>query len=175
MLISEHVRNRVNKRERRTMRWMTKTTAIIWILTVMFLMTAGPVLAAVSDEQLIVFVQSGKSPVDRQFQSTHLPEVRRLAEQMDVAVAVVEAGAGAPGEVAITPLLVYQNFRGRSIYQGRTTTLPRVRNFIRTSRFVPQGEESLQRKQIPVWEKGRTRTWAPIKNQPGDRNATQGL
>jgi len=145
------------------MRWMTKTTAIIWILTVMFLMTAGPVLAAVSDEQLIVFVQSGKSPVDRQFQSTHLPEVRRLAEQMDVAVAVVEAGAGAPGEVAITPLLVYQNFRGRSIYQGRTTTLSRVRNFIRTSRFVPQGEESLQRKQIPVWEKGRTRTWAPIK------------
>jgi polyisoprenoid-binding protein YceI len=66
-------------------------------------------------------------------------------------------------EVAVTPLLVYQNHRGRSIYQGRTTTPARIRNFIRTSRFVPQGEELNRRKNIPIWSQGRSRVWAPLK------------
>ena len=140
-----------------------KITVMVGMLAMIFLMATDPVHAAVADEQLIVFVQSGKSDVGRQFQANQLPEIRRLVEKMNVTVSVREAGAGAPEEVGITPLLVYQNFRGRSIYQGRTTTMPRVRNFMRTSRFVPQGKETLQRQQIPVWEKGRTRTWVPIK------------
>ena len=38
--------------------------------------------------------------------------------------------------------MVYQNHRGRSVYQGRTTTPERIRNFIRTSRFVPPGKRA---------------------------------
>ncbi|CAB5128232.1 hypothetical protein D3OALGA1CA_3054 [Olavius algarvensis associated proteobacterium Delta 3] len=139
------------------------TVIVAGMLAMVSLMVTDQATSALPDEQLIVFVQSGKSPVDRAFQESRLPEIRRLAEQMKVSVSVLEANDGAPGEVAITPLIIYQNFRGRSIYQGRTTTLSRVRNFIRTSRFVPQGEEPLQRQQIPVWKNGRTRTWAPIK------------
>jgi len=143
-----------------------KTTSIlrlVWMVAMISLPVAGLVNAAVPDEQLMVFVQSGESPVDRMFQRTQLPAIRQIAEEMEVAVSVIEADNGAPADVAITPLVVYQNFRGRSIYQGRTTTMSRIRNFIRTSRFVPQGEVPLRRQNIPVWKSGRTRTWAPIK------------
>jgi polyisoprenoid-binding protein YceI len=117
-------------------------------------------------EQLIVFVQSNQSPVDYRFRERYLPEIRKLAESMGVSVNVVEAGDGSPEEVAITPLIVYQNHRGRSVYQGRTSTPARIRNFIRTSRFVPQGKELNRREEIPVWNAGRSRVWAPLKVAP---------
>jgi len=126
----------------------------------------GNARAAPGSEQLLVFVQPEASPVDRRFQEATLPRIRVLAEEMGVSVAVLDATNGSPKEIAVTPLIVYQNHRGRSVYQGRTTTLDRIRNFIRTSRFVPQGEAALVRKDIPIWEYGRSRTWAPIKVSP---------
>jgi len=113
-------------------------------------------------EQLIVFLQ-GNRPVGTAFQRDWLPQIRRLAEQLGVSVHIVDTGKGSPKEIGITPLIVYQNHRGRSIYQGRTSTPARIRNFIRTSRFIPQGVLPNRRKNIPVWETGRTRIWAPLK------------
>jgi polyisoprenoid-binding protein YceI len=114
-------------------------------------------------EQLIVFIQPDVSPVAKSFRQRHLPQIRSLARTLDVDLHVVDARKGSPSTVGITPLIVYQNHRGRSIYQGRTTTPERIRNFIRTSRFVPQGKEPNRRKNIPVWQEGRTRVWAPLK------------
>jgi polyisoprenoid-binding protein YceI len=114
-------------------------------------------------EQLLVFLQPDKSVVDQTFQADQLPAIRQVADAMGVSVHIVPIDRGAPPEVALTPLLVYQNHRGRSIYQGRTTTPDRVRNFIRTSRFVPQGDARNRREQIPVWTLGRERIWAPLK------------
>jgi hypothetical protein len=128
------------------------------------LISGGPVLAAdTAYEQLIVFVQPGRSTVDDIFQAEQLPAIRQVADAMDVEILVFPIAGGAPPEVALTPLLVYQNHRGRSIYQGRTTTPDRIRNFIRTSRYVPQGAEPLRREQIPVWTMGRENIWAPLK------------
>jgi polyisoprenoid-binding protein YceI len=121
------------------------------------------VFAAPETEQLIVFVQPGLSEVDRVFQSEQLPAIREVASLLGVPLNLVAAGGGAPAEIAVTPLIVFQNHRGRSLYQGRTTTPGRVRNFIRTSRFVPQGEAPNRREQIPVWQNGRSRVWAPLK------------
>ncbi len=117
-------------------------------------------------EQLIVFVQPQISPVDEMFSEHSLPQIRKMAESMGVSMHVVEARDGSPSEVAITPLIVYQNHRGRSIYQGRTTTPARILNFIRTSRYVPQGKELNRRENIPVWIEGRSRVWAPLKVAP---------
>ena len=114
-------------------------------------------------EQLLVFLQPDKSVVDQTFQTDHLPVIQQIADTMGVNLHTVTIERGAPQEVALTPLLVYQNHRGRSIYQGRTTTPDRVRNFIRTSRFVPQGDARNRREQIPVWALGRERIWAPLK------------
>jgi polyisoprenoid-binding protein YceI len=119
--------------------------------------------AAPEAEQLIVFVQPGLSEVDRVFSDSQLPAIGEVASAMGVPLHVVAAGNGAPAEVAITPLIVYQNHRGRSVYQGRTTTPGRIRNFMRTSRFVPQGEAPNRRERIPVWSNGRSQTWAPLK------------
>jgi hypothetical protein len=114
-------------------------------------------------EQLIVFVQPDVSPAAKSFQQHQLPQIRKLAQTLGVDLHVVDARKGSPSTVGITPLIVYQNHRGRSIYQGRTTTPERIRNFIRTSRFVPQGKEPNRRENIPVWQEGRARVWAPLK------------
>ena len=144
----------------------TKPAIDRWMLVsalILFTAASGVWAADTEYEQLIVFLQPGKSIVDRTFQSDQLPAIRQVADAMGVSVHIVPIDRGAPLEVALTPLLVYQNHRGRSIYQGRTTTPDRVRNFIRTSRYVPQGDAPNRREQIPVWDLGRERVWAPLK------------
>jgi len=113
--------------------------------------------------QLIVFTQPDISAVDQSFRKTHLPQIREIAREMGISVHEVDARRGSPEQVGITPLIVYQNHRGRSIYQGRTTTPDRIRNFIRTSRFVPQGKDLNRRENIPILNQGRARIWAPLK------------
>jgi len=132
----------------------------------MALFLPQPGITATEPEQLIIFVQPEISPVDDIFQERSLPEIRRLADKMGVSVQVVDARLGSPAEIALTPLIVYQNHRGRSVYQGRTTTPERIRNFMRTSRFVPQGKELNRRENILVWTAGRSRVWAPLKVAP---------
>jgi len=134
-----------------------------YALFVLHLLLNHNASAASEAEQLLVFVQPGASAVQTAFQEQHLPEIRKVAESMGVSVHVVDARQGAPLQISLTPLVVYQNHRGRSIYQGRTTTTTRIRNFIRTSRFVPQGEEIRRRERIPIWESGRSKIWAPLK------------
>ncbi len=138
---------------------------LLGLAAAVFLLASGGRIDAkeTAYEQLIVFVQPGHSVVDDVFNTKQLPPIRKVAAEMAVQVHIVPVGDGAPPEVALTPLLVYQNHRGRSIYQGRTTTPDRVRNFIRTSRFVPQGQELNRREQIPVWSMGRENIWAPLK------------
>jgi len=142
-------------------------TNLICVLAVgFFLGVAIPpshALVTAEKEQLLVFVQNGSLPVGIAFRDKRLPDIRKLADEMGVSLHVVDARQGSPASVAVTPLIVYQNHRGRSIYQGRTTTLARIRNFIRTSRFVPQGKTPFRRENTAVWENGRTRLWAPLK------------
>ncbi len=137
---------------------------LLWMVVGVLVVAGGEVGAAEPEyEQLLVFVQPGKSAVDDHFQSAQLPAIRQVADSMGVGVHIVAVDRGAPREVALTPLLVYQNNRGRSIYQGRTTTPDRIRNFIRTSRFVPQGREPNRRQATPVWALERLNLWAPLK------------
>ncbi len=86
--------------------------------------------------ELIVFVQPTGSAVAKDFDENVLPRVRELAASMDVAVKVVDASKGAPEVVRLTPLMVYQNHRGRSVYLGRYNTLDRLKNHIRTALFT---------------------------------------
>jgi polyisoprenoid-binding protein YceI len=144
-------------------------TKILWpaaLLVAVLLILPHSARAAEESGQLIVFVQPDSSAIDDVFLQRSLPEIRKLADAMGVSVHVADARKGSPAEVALTPLIVYQNHRGRSVYQGRTTTLERIRNFLRTSRFVPQGKEPNRRENIPVWSQGRSRVWAPLKVAP---------
>ena len=129
------------------------------IMTAMLLLAAP----AMAGEQLIVFTQPNASALAGTFQAEHLPAIEKLADDMGVAFKAVDATAGAPDSVGITPLIVYQNHRGRSVYQGRYTTLPRLKNFIRTARYVPKAEDALTLTDLYVWDMRRAKVGSPIK------------
>ncbi|MFQ5415385.1 MAG: YceI family protein [Phycisphaerae bacterium] len=116
--------------------------------------------------RLIVFVQPGVSDIARRFDADHLPKIRKLAQDMHITVDVRDVGRGAPADVAITPLLVFQNHRGRSVYQGRYTDVARVRNFLRTARFLPHAGDTVTRRGAAVWRSGKTKIVAPLKIVP---------
>ena len=120
----------------------------------LLLSTAPTTHAADHDAQLIVFVQHDPSPLGQAFETQTLPQIRALARDMDVTLLErrISRQGSAPVGVDITPLIVFQNHRGRSVYQGRYSTLDRIRNFVRTSRHLPQGDEPLVREDLPVWE-----------------------
>lgn len=114
-------------------------------------------------EQLIVFTGDSGSSVNRHFIEKVLPEIRDMCKDMGLALSQETVSHGVPQEVGITPLIVYQNHLGRSVYQGRTTTLDRVKRFIRTSRRIPQGQDALVLQKTPLWRIGHAAVWSPIK------------
>ncbi|MBB6428384.1 YceI family protein [Algisphaera agarilytica] len=148
-----------------TPRWCQRLA----VLTALVLLGGGSAMADETPEtpaeQLIVFVQPGASELAERFASNDLPELEKLAKASGTALTVLEVGesAGVPEGVGITPLIAYQNHLGRSIYQGRYATPDRVRNFIRTSRFLPQEGATLVRESLPVWDLGNAKVATPIK------------
>ncbi len=127
-------------------------------------LTAGAVLAD-DGEQLAVFVQQprGDGGAAATFSSEHLPRLRAAARELGVPVRVIDAGSGAPPEVRLTPLIVYQSHRGRSIFQARYADPGKLRHFVRTSRAVPPAGTSQSRRNIAALADGRSLTAAPIK------------
>ncbi|MBU1168512.1 MAG: YceI family protein [Proteobacteria bacterium] len=115
------------------------------------------------EERLIVFMNSGNSEVNRHFRQSVLPEIRTMAKAMHLTVSEENLDRGAPEEVGITPLIIYQNHLGLSVYQGRSNTMNRIKNFIRTSRRIPQGKEPQALSRTPIWRHGRGAVWSPLK------------
>ena len=114
--------------------------------------------------QLVAFVSSDDAPVTKMWKAEQLPFLEELAAEHEIELRVIDvAKQGAPSEVAITPLIVFQNHRGRSTYQGRSSNRTRIRNFVRTSSVITQSSESWSREQIPVWKCGRSQVAAPLK------------
>ena len=116
--------------------------------------------------RLVVFVDPGRSPLQAAFAEKHLPALAAAAQELGVTVTRYDVRNGAPAEVGITPLLVFINHRGRSVYQGRFTTPDRVKTFVRAARRSPQDETPLEIERTPVWQTGRTRIAGPIKIAP---------
>ncbi len=137
--------------------------AFFFYLLAMWGGTGYAVGEEIDPEQLIVVIQGRSTPVEQQFCDTTLPRIRQLASEQKVGFQIRKITGGVPAEILITPLIIYQNYRGRSIYQGRTNTMTRIRNFIRTSRYVPQGSGKMEKEHIAVWQIKRARVWAPIK------------
>ncbi len=119
-----------------------------------------------ADEQLIVFVQRDGLTAAPAFADNDLPKLRQLAADMKLGFKVIDITAGAPQQVGITPLVVFQNHRGRSVYQGRYKTLPRIKNFVRTARVMPKLDGALELKGLPVMNLGRAKVGSPIKLTP---------
>jgi len=121
---------------------------------------------ATATEQLLVYFEDDGSPAATLFEQETLPFLRELATKENLELTVKDPSVGAPAEVTISPLVVFQNHRGRSIYQGRTTTPERIRTFVETSRWVPQDSKKLRREQVIVRQLKRTSIASPIKIAP---------
>ncbi|MEM6723809.1 MAG: hypothetical protein AAF598_07205, partial [Bacteroidota bacterium] len=106
-------------------------------------------------EQLILFRQAYDPINDQQ-----IDELKALAEQLNLQFVDQLITDRAPIEIALTPAIVYQNYRGRSIYKGRYNNIPRIKNFIRTSRRVYQPAETLKKKDLLVKTLGRAKVGA---------------
>lgn len=127
------------------------------------ILLTGSAAWATSPEELVIFTQVTNSPASQHFTEVHLPALVQAAEELGLPVRILNAADGAPAEVRITPLVVYQNYRGRSIFQGRTKDASKLTHFIRTSRAVPPTNLEAEFEQVPVLERGRSRTATPLK------------
>ncbi|MCA8959482.1 MAG: YceI family protein [Planctomycetes bacterium] len=113
--------------------------------------------------ELIVFRRGTDSAVARTFEERDLPRIREVAREERVELREFTIDDRAPAEIGITPLLVFQDHRGRAIYQGRLSTPDRLRNFVRTSRATVQGDEPFVRDGVFVRREGRSTVAAAIK------------
>ena len=113
----------------------------------------------------MVFTQtSADTEIGLAFAETHLPAIQQAAEQLDIGVEVVDVGqVGAPSGIHLTPLVVHQNARGRSFFQGRYADTGKVVHFVRTSRAIPPVEGRQTKKKTLVMESGRARVYSPVK------------
>lgn len=117
--------------------------------------------------QFIVFVQPKDSALAREFTEKHLPELMKRADDLGADLRIVDVNeSGAPAEVAVTPLIAFQNYKGRSIFQGRYADYGKVAHFIKTSRAVPQGDAENVKENVPVLELGRAVVITPVKITP---------
>ena len=114
-------------------------------------------------ETLFIVTQTDDNPVESHFIKEIRPEIKTIATGMGIKTVILHGSGKLPENVGITPLLIFQNYRGRSVYQGRTTSLKRISNFLRTSRRIPQGKEVFQLRNTPVWRTGRAFIWSPLK------------
>lgn len=128
---------------------------------------AAPLIAfAGSGDQLLIFTQPGESDLAKHFEQEVLPEIESIAESLGVIVTTLDAGDGTPADVHITPILMFQNERGRSIYQGRYGELKQVKHFLKTTRTLPQVDAPYERENIATWTDGRMRVGSPVKVTP---------
>jgi len=111
------------------------------------------------NQQLILFF----NPFVNQESVIDEERMKELALENDLEFLKVNFANGVPEEISFTPMIVYQNSQGRSIYYGRCNNYTRVNNFIRTSSMVPQKTADNAKTDLLLWENGRTKITAPIK------------
>ena len=145
-------------------RWRSVAALAITLGILLFALQS----AAGEGEKLILFVQPEASPLAKTFDEKWAPKLEELADDLGIGFERFDIAARgvAPAGVHITPLIGFQSAQGESIYQGRYTTIDRVKNFVQTSRFMPQTGATLTREQLPVWQKGEVKIAAPLKITP---------
>jgi polyisoprenoid-binding protein YceI len=132
------------------------------IAFILLLVLATSTLAGASPETIVVLVDRS-SPHHAYFSTHVIPRIDSLVTANGIAIEVIDVAGGAPEEVAITPLVLYQNARGRSIYQGRYTDVAKIGHFVRVSRWVAQEQVPLPVPDAVVRRMGRAQVAVHVK------------
>ncbi|MEL6141712.1 MAG: YceI family protein, partial [Bacteroidota bacterium] len=104
-----------------------------------------------------------------------LPELKQIADELDINLELLPADKGVPAEITATPAFVFQNERGRSIHAGRHLDLDAVRIFLRTNLLSPRTVTSDDRQAVLTQKNGRQTTIIPLKLTELTGNTTQSL
>lgn len=132
------------------------------LLYMLCLLIAADCAYAQETGQLIVFTQPDQ-PISQHFSQNYLAGVKALANERGLEFRQVNVAEGAPAEVSHTPMVLFQNHLGRSVYRGRYSTLERLTNFVRTVKNAPQQNAQNIRENMPVMQLGRSVLATPIK------------
>lgn len=137
---------------------MKKITLIIFYLCLI-----NPLIGQQSSkklaEELIIFSQAA----DQHFLEYTLPKIAAYCKEKGIRLMEKNVHEGTPENIVSTPAIIYQNYRGRSIYTSRYAEFSTIKNFIRTSRVVPQSEGKIQAREVLIWQNGRTKIAAKTK------------
>ncbi len=117
-------------------------------------------------EGLVVFAPQSDSPAMNVFRRDTLSKLPALAQDLGTDFHLVDQAFPLPPEVTSLPAIVFQNGRGRSIFQGRNTDLGKIKHFVMTSRSIPQGSEKLTYENAFVEQDGNTIITGNIKITP---------
>jgi hypothetical protein len=112
--------------------------------------------------ELLVFTRPDFTDLDAYFRARDLPRIKEACAAMDVPIREVDARMGTPAEITITPCLVYQNYKGRSIYEGRYKNIEKITNFVKTARAKPYPKMKRLWKNTLIWNHERTRVIMPL-------------
>ena len=126
-------------------------------------------------EWLFIFTQGKESPKVQALIQALTDSL--VADGLPVKRIELKGQNALPEELTVTPMLIYQNHQGRAIYQGRYTTLNRVRNFVRLQRqhHIPAQAYHKARMLERDWDRGKIFVDAkitPIKGEALDEAAT---
>lgn len=92
-------------------------------------------------EKLIVFVQdTTHSYADREFMAEYLPELIEYATSDQIEVVVKQSAQGVLASATCTPAIYFSTANDLKYFKGRYKELNRIKNFIRSSRSIPQSE-----------------------------------
>lgn len=130
-------------------------------LVLTFVLFSG--LKGASEGELVVFTQPGVSRIEKNFSERHLPAIQSLAAKLGLDLKVMNVKNGAPEDITVTPLVVFQNYRGRSVFQGRYASVDKLHNFIRIAQSIPLSNQTYSKKHVAIWRHGRAVVVAPIK------------
>lgn len=137
---------------------MKTTTLIIFYLCLINLLI-GQQSSGKLTEELIIFSQA----TDQHFLEHTLPKIADYCKEKGIQLIEKNVDDGTPENIVSTPVIVYQNYRGRSIYTSRYAEFSTIKNFIRTSRVVAQSTAKNQWQEVLVWQNGRTKIVAKTK------------
>ncbi len=131
----------------------------ISFVIVLVIFFVSQLYAQSKDEQLIVFSQE----TDKHFKTTTLAQLEAYCVEKGIDFIQIDTQKGIPQQIHSTPAIVYQNFRGRSIYSSRYAEFSTLKNFIRTSKVVAQEEHSNCKKEVLLWKDGRNQIAISLK------------
>lgn len=119
-------------------------------------------LNAQNNGKLIIFLQHGRSMTE-DFKRNVLPEIEDYAKQKNIQMEILDARDGAPADIKLTPAIVYQDHRNRSVFRGRYRKTNQLTAFIDSATKSSQTEVADFQENTPTWNIGRATLTAPLK------------